>query len=212
MEFSLSDDLGALLQVIFLDLVLAGDNAIVVGMVAARLPAEMRSRVIMLGIGVAIILRIAFALVTVQLLKITGLLLLGGLLLLWVCWKLYTELEEQRKAVKAAMPEDISHEGAEDTKSKAKPQSLRQAMVQIILADLSMSLDNILAVAGVARDNSLVLMVGLLFSIIFMALAATVIARFLNRYPIIGYLGLVLIVYVAVFMIYDGTLQLLALS
>ena len=180
-------------QVIFIDLVLAGDNAIVVGMVAAGLPAADRKRVIFVGIAAATIMRILFAAVTVQLLKIVGLILAGGPLLLWVSWKLWREIEDRRKEVAAAkMVADVVIEGdggdipeAEpepDTSEEAPPRKTRrQAMFQIVVADLSMSLDNVLAVAGIARDHTWVLITGLVFSVAFMGLAAAYIARLLER-------------------------------
>jgi len=200
-----ASELSALLQVIMVDLVLAGDNAIVVGMVAAGLPAAQRARVIAIGIVAATLMRVAFALVTVQLLQILGLLLAGGLLLLWVCWKLWREILETRRAQRAG--ELLEHPG--DAAPEREPKSMREAVVQIVIADVSMSLDNVLAVAGVARDHTWVLVFGLALSVAFMALAATFIARLLTRHHWIAYLGLAIIVYVAGAMIWEGSLELM---
>ncbi len=200
-------ELSALLQVIIVDLVLAGDNAIVVGMVAAGLPAKDRTRVIAIGIAAATLMRVAFAAVTVQLLQIVGLLLAGGLLLLWVAWKLWREIRAQRNAPDA--PDGGADAGA--GKSEA-PKSMRSAIVQIVVADISMSLDNVLAVAGVARDHTWVLVVGLVLSVAFMGLAAAWIARQLEHRPWIAYVGLVVICYVAVAMIVEGAQEIVAVT
>ena len=190
----------ALLQVIFVDLVLAGDNAIVVGMVAAGLPAKDRGRVILFGIAAATLMRIGFAAVTVQLLQIVGLLLAGGLLLLWVAWKLWRELRSKRGTREAA----TAPATAAEPPAGEPPKRMRDAIIQIIIADVSMSLDNVLAVAGVARDHTWILVVGLVLSVAFMGLAATWIARLLERHSWIAYAGLATIVYVAVVMIIEG--------
>jgi len=206
--------LSALFQVIFVDLVLAGDNAIVVGMVAAGLPAADRRRVIIIGIAAATVMRILFAVVTVQLLQIVGLVLAGGLLLLWVCWKMWREIEYQRKeqaAVRAVMAATVG--GEENAEPESLSESLiqvpprkntRQAIVQIVIADLSMSLDNVLAVAGIAREHTWILVTGLVFSVAFMGLAAAYIARLLERHHWIAYFGLAVIFYVAAQMIAAG--------
>jgi YjbE family integral membrane protein len=191
-------ELSALGQVIVVDLVLAGDNAIVVGLVAASLPREHRAKVIMAGILAATVLRIIFAAVTTQLLQVIGLTLAGGLLLLWVSWKLYRELRSQ------------SQEEAEDKSGLCalKPvKTLRQAVTQIVLADISMSLDNVLAVAGIALHHTWVLIVGLVLSVTLMGAAAAMIAGVLKRFPWISYVGLALIFYVAVKMIYHGSID-----
>ena len=200
-------ELSALLQVIVVDLVLAGDNAIVVGMAAAGLPAKDRARVIALGIVAATLMRIGFAAVTVQLLQIVGLLLAGGLVLLWVAWKLWREIRARREAHRAAAsaaaaPEPGAHEAA--APGHAPPKRMRDAIVQIVVADVSMSLDNVLAVAVVARDHTWVLVVGLVLSVAFMGLAAAWIARQLEHRPWIAYVGLVVIFYVAMAMIVEG--------
>jgi len=206
--------LSALFQVIFVDLVLAGDNAIVVGMVASGLPAADRGRVILVGIVAATVMRVLFAVVTVQLMQVVGLVLAGGLLLLWVCWKLWREIEERRKemaAVKAvaeatlaAGPDAQSDESLESETEVPPRKSLRHAVVQIVIADLSMSLDNVLAVAGIARDHTWILITGLVFSVAFMGLAAAYIARLLERHHWIAYIGLAVIFYVAIEMIVAG--------
>ena len=197
-------ELSALFQVIVVDLVLAGDNAIVVGMVAASLPREQRARVIVLGIAAATVLRILFATVTTQLLQILGLLLAGGVLLLWVCWKLWRELREQRRMAVAL--EELEHPQA-TAKIAKPPKTMREAAIQIVVADVSMSLDNVLAVAGIARDHTWVLIVGLVLSVAFMGAAATLIAGLLKRFPWIAYVGLAIIFYVACAMIYDGGIE-----
>lgn len=190
--------MSALLQVIFVDLVLAGDNAIVIGMVAAGLPVADRKKVIFAGIVAATVMRILFAAVTVQLLQIVGLVFAGGLLLLWVCWKLWREIQEQRRAAAEAAGE------FDPDAEVAAPKTMRQAIVQIVVADLSMSLDNVLAVAGIARDHLWVLVFGLVLSVALMGLAATWIARLLEKHHWIAYLGLAVIFYVAMTMIFDG--------
>ena len=189
-------EFNALFQVILVDLIFAGDNAIVVGLAAAGLAPEQRRRAIFWGIAVAALLRILFAVLTVQLLSILGLLVIGGCLLLWVCWKLWRELREHQSP-------QFPPEALDSPPSK----SMRQALTQIVIADITMSLDNVLAVAGVARDHIGVLIFGLALSVAFMGLAATFIARLLDRHRWIGYAGLLLIFYVAVVMIYDGTLE-----
>jgi len=190
----------ALVQVILVDLVLAADNAIAVGMAAAGLPAEMRRKAIILGIGAAAVMRIGFALATVALLKIPGILLFGGLLLLWVCWKLYGELRQMHNA----------GEGIDDEQGDGK--TFRAAIIQIVVADISMSLDNVLAVAGIARDHTNILIIGLVLAVLLMGVAATYVASLLKRYPWIAWVGLVVIVYVAASMIWDGSHQLLAMA
>lgn len=201
-------ELVALAQVVLVDLVLAGDNAIVVGIAVAGLPAQQRWRVMMLGIAAATVLRIVFASFTVQLLQIIGLLLAGGLLLLWVSWKLWRELRSGRLIEHA--PREVSADGTSEAPAPAHPtKTMRQAVTQIIVADVSMSLDNVLAVAGVAREHAWVLIFGLVLSVAFMGLAAAVIARLLGRFHWIAYVGLAIILYVALRMIFDGAIELL---
>ncbi len=196
MEIFTSAGLLALLQVILIDLVLAGDNAVVIGLAAAGLPADQRKKAILVGILAATVLRIALASVTVQLLEIIGLLLAGGILLLWVCWKMWRDLRNGSGEV----------EGAEGVAAAPK-KTFFQAASQIVIADVSMSLDNVLAVAGAAREHPTILVIGLILSIAMMGIAANFIARLLNRYHWIAYLGLAIIVYVALSMIYRGALE-----
>ena len=206
-------ELSALLQVVIVDLVLAGDNAIVVGMAAAGLPAKDRTRVIAIGIAAATLMRIAFAAVTVQLLQIVGLLLAGGLLLLWVAWKLWRDIGARRKASHDAthrapdIPAGGTGAGAGE---REPPKSMRSAIVQIVVADVPMSLDNVLAVAGIARDHTWVLVVGLVLSVAFMGLAAAWIARQIEHRPWIAYVGLAVICYVSVAMIVEGAQEIAA--
>jgi YjbE family integral membrane protein len=201
-------ELSALAQVVVVDLVLAGDNAIVVGIAVAGLPAQQRWRVMVLGIAAATVLRIVFAAFTVQLLQIIGLLLAGGLLLLWVCWKLWRELRSGRMAhsADAHTPREVPTDAPAGAVATA-PKTMRQAVTQIIVADVSMSLDNVLAVAGVAREHAWVLIFGLALSVAFMGLAAAVIARLLARFHWIAYVGLAIIFYVALRMIFDGSVE-----
>jgi YjbE family integral membrane protein len=214
MDFISMAEVSALVQVILVDLVLAGDNAIVVGIAVAGLPSHQRWRVMVLGIAAATLLRIVFAAFTVQLLQIIGLLLAGGLLLLWVCWKLWRELRSGRLVDMAApqVPHEVSADGAATAPAAAPPKTMRQAVVQIIVADVSMSLDNVLAVAGVAREHAWVLIFGLALSVAFMGLAAAVIARLLGRYHWIAYVGLAIILYVSLRMIFDGTMELVSVA
>ena len=208
MEFLTSSDaLWALLQVIGIDLVLAGDNAIVIGLAAAGLPAEQRNRAILVGIGAATVLRIIFALITTTLLAITGLLLAGGILLLWVCWKMWRELRaghdvEEAAATEALAGADLNADGSIAAGIPRK--TFAQAATQIVVADVSMSLDNVLAVAGAAHEHPTVLIIGLVLSIALMGLASTFIARLIGRHRWIAYIGLAIILYVALEMIYEG--------
>ncbi|RMD65397.1 MAG: TerC family protein [Alphaproteobacteria bacterium] len=188
-------DLTAFVSVVFIDLVLAGDNAIVVGMAARGLPQATRGRVIAIGIIIALVCRIAFAVIAVQLLAIVGLLLTGGLLLLWVAWKMWREL--------CAAGVTCPAEGA--TSDAVVPKSVSTAVIQIAIADVSMSLDNVLAVAGAARDHMWIMIFGLILSVALMGAAATFIARVLTRYYWLNYVGLLIITIVALSMIYDGT-------
>jgi YjbE family integral membrane protein len=208
------DALAALSQVIMIDLVLAGDNAIVIGLAAAGLPKHQRGRAILIGIMAATVLRIIFALLTTQLLQIIGLLLAGGLLLLWVCWKMWQELRagghaDEAEALEAVTGEDLNQDGG--IARTAPTKTLTQAAWQIVIADVSMSLDNVLAVAGAAHEHPEVLIFGLVLSIALMGLAATFIARLLNNYRWIAYVGLVIILYVALEMIWKGGTEVLPL-
>lgn len=190
--------LAAFGQVILIDLVFAADNAIVVGALAGGLPAEQRRKVILIGIGAALVLRILFALIVVQLLQIIGLVLAGGLLLLWVAWNFYREIFHAGESSGSEEIEGDEHSGI-------KPQkSFWGAVWAVTAADVSMSLDNVLGVAGAARDHPGILVIGLLLSVALMGLAANVIAKYIDRYKWIAYLGLAVIVYVAFKMIYTG--------
>ena len=200
------DVVAAFLQVMMIDLVLAGDNAIVIGLAAAGLPVEQRNRAILIGIAAATILRIVFASITVYLLAMVGLLLAGGILLLWVCWKMWRELRTSHGHTQAA-EEAVSRAdlNADGTIGGGAPRkTFAQAAMQIVVADVSMSLDNVLAVAGAAREHPYVLIFGLVLSIALMGLAASFIARLLNRHRWIAYVGLIIILYVSLKMIYDG--------
>ena len=190
--------LAALLEILLIDIVLAGDNAIVVGALAAGLPAEQRRKVIMLGVAAALVLRIAFALVVTQLLQIVGLILAGGFLLLWVAWKMWRELRHDSESAGSAEIAGDEHSGLRPAKSFAS------AAWGVALADVSKSLDNVLAVAGAARDHPWILVFGLILSVILMGVAANFIARYIERYRWIAYVGLVVIVWVAGKMIWDG--------
>ncbi|MFA9229858.1 MAG: hypothetical protein RIR95_1578 [Pseudomonadota bacterium] len=206
MEIFTYEGFMALLQVIGIDLVLAGDNAIVIGLAAAGLPKELRSKAILVGIAAATIMRIGFALITTQLLAIVGLLLAGGLLLLWVCWKMWKELRdgshEENMAEEALTGDDLNADGT--VAGGAPKKTFAQAAWQIVIADVSMSLDNVLAVAGAAKDHPTVLVIGLALSIAMMGLAASFIARLLNKHRWIAYVGLAIIVYVALKMMWEG--------
>ena len=203
--------LAALGQVVLIDLVLAGDNAIVVGMAAAGVAREKRAKVIVWGISAAVLLRIVFALITTHLLSIIGLTFAGGLLLMWVCWKLFRELRGQREEAMAAalMAEE---EGADVAATAAADggKAVGTAVWEVIVADVSMSLDNVLAVAGAAREHPYILALGLLLSVGLMGAAASVIARLLNRYHWIAYVGLAVIAYVALEMIWRGSVEIMA--
>ena len=182
----------ALVSVIVIDLVLAGDNAILVGLAAAGLPPEKRRSVILWGVGAATLLRIAFASLALKLLEIIGLTLAGGILLLWVAWKIYRDISRAK-----------SRHGLDGVATK----TFRQALFQIVVADVSMSLDNVLAVAGAARHHFAVMAIGLLFSVALMAIASHFVARLLSRYPWLSWLGLLLVTSVALRMIYEGSLE-----
>lgn len=203
--------LWAFAQVIMIDLALAGDNAIVIGMAAAGLPSAMRRRAILVGILAATVLRVCFALATTWLLALTGLLLAGGFLLLWVSWKMWQELRvsaaEKQRAEEALTDLDIDKSGTIAGGRTTK--TLRQAIIQIIIADVSMSLDNVLAVAGAAKDHTTALIFGLGLSVVLMGVASTLVARLLNRYSWIAWLGLAIIFYVAIKMVYEGADQIM---
>lgn len=202
------ETLSTLFQVVMMDLVLAGDNAVVIGLAASGLPSEQRNKAILVGIIVATVLRIIFATVASQMLQIIGLLLAGGILLLWVCWKMWRELHNGN-----ASEMDFSDTAEDqDTPSGGNTgrKTFAQAAWQIVIADVSMSLDNVLAVAGAAREHLAVLVFGLILSIALMGLAASFIARVLQKHRWIAYIGLAIILYVALEMVYRGTLEVLA--
>jgi YjbE family integral membrane protein len=190
--------LSAFVQIIFIDIVLAGDNAIVVGALAAGLPAEQRRKVIMIGVLAALVLRIAFALLVTQLLQIVGLVLAGGILLLWVAWRMYREIRPKDERAGSEEVVGDEHSGLKPAKSFAS------AAWGVALADVSMSLDNVLAVAGAAREHPYVLVFGLVLSVLLMGLAANFIARYIDRYRWIAWAGLLVILWVACKMIYEG--------
>jgi len=198
--------LGAFAQVIMIDLVLAGDNAVVIGLAAAGLEPALRRRAILVGILAATVLRIGFALAATQLLAIIGLLLAGGVLLLWVCWKMWQELRHDTASEHAAEEALAGHDlNADGTIAGGVPRkTLRQAVIQIIVADLSMSLDNVLAVAGAAQHHMEALIFGLALSVVLMGAASAYIASLLNKHRWIAYVGLAIIFYVAIRMIYHG--------
>jgi YjbE family integral membrane protein len=195
---------GAFIQVILIDLVLAGDNAVVIGLAAAGLDPSYRKRAIIIGILAATVLRIAFALVATQLLAIVGLLLAGGFLLLWVCWKMWEELHHSAAAEKAAQEALENADLSAPVVPGAPRKTLRQAVTQIIVADVSMSLDNVLAVAGAAQHHTEALIFGLALSVLLMGAASAFIANLLNKHRWIAYLGLAVILFVAVRMVYHG--------
>lgn len=192
-------NLVSLINIIIIDVVLAGDNAIIVGLAASRVSPQIRSRVILWGIAGAVVLRIIFAALTTQLLAIVGLTLAGGFLLLWVCWKMYWELTH------AGQKHVGAHGMTRAGKTSDRPMTFRAAVTRIIVADISMSLDNVLAVAGAAKGEPLVLIIGLAIAVVLMAVAANYIANLLARHPWIAWIGLLVIFYVALDMIFDGS-------
>ncbi|AYG95442.1 TerC family protein [Brevundimonas naejangsanensis] len=201
----------ALGKVLMIDLVLAGDNAVAVGLAAAALPQDQRRKAILIGLAAAVIMRIGLALITVQLLAIIGLLLAGGFLLLWVCWKMWRELREQATHDQAEAEAEIERAMAIEHGGGPSPEELGlkrktfgAALIQIMVADLTMSLDNVLAVAGASHDHPWIMVFGLILSIALMGLAASFIAKLLNRYRWIAYIGLAIVLYVALHMIWDG--------
>jgi YjbE family integral membrane protein len=190
--------MSAFLQVLMIDLVLAGDNAIVVGALAAGLPAEQRKKVIFIGVIAALVLRIGFALIVTQLMQIVGLILAGGLLLLWVAWRMWRDLHHEGESFGSEEILGDEHAGLRSAKTFGR------AVWAVAIADVSMSLDNVLAVAGAAREHPGILIVGLILSVALMGIAANVIARYIERYRWIAYVGLVVILYVALKMIWEG--------
>src|SRR3954453_5194207 len=190
--------LAAFIEILFIDIVLAGDNAIVVGALAAGLPAAQRKKVILIGVLAALVLRIGFALLVTQLLQIVGLVLAGGILLLWVAWRMYRELRHKDESKGSEEVAGDEHSGLQPAKSFAS------AAWGVALADVSMSLDNVLAVAGAAREHPYVLVFGLVLSVLLMGAAANVIARYIDRYRWLAWAGLAVILWVALKMIYEG--------
>ncbi|MDC2973397.1 TerC family protein [Candidatus Pelagibacter sp.] len=176
-------------QIVFIDLVLAGDNAIIIGMVASQFPTEQRKKIIFWGIGAAVVLRIIFTLITAYLLQITGLRLIGGILLLYICYRLYVDVIKMNS-------------NAEENIKKVDNSSFMKAITTVILADVTMSLDNVLGVAGAARDHYMLLIFGLVLSIVLMATAATLISGWIKKYKWIGWVGLLAILFVAIELIY----------
>jgi YjbE family integral membrane protein len=187
-------------QIIFADLILSGDNALVIGMAAAGLAANQRKKVIFIGMALAALFRILFAVGASTIISVPGILLLGGLLLAWVCWRFYGEI----KHFAAPQPEEAVVSSEDQPKV-----SMRSALVTIAIADISMSLDNVLAVAAIARDNTQLLVIGLVLAIVLMAFFATLIMRVMLKFPAIAYVGLVFLVYLTGKMLYDGWLDLL---
>jgi YjbE family integral membrane protein len=203
-----AEALTAFVQVVMIDLVLAGDNAIVIGLAAAGLPKDQRNKAILMGIIAATVLRIGFAAITTQLLQIVGLLLAGGILLLWVCWKMWRELRSGAHKQDEEALDALEHHDTSPAEAQAIPRkTFAQAAWQIVIADVSMSLDNVLAVAGAAREHPVILIFGLGLSIALMGFAASFIARLLQRHHWIAYVGLAVILYVSLEMIYRGALE-----
>jgi YjbE family integral membrane protein len=188
-----------------INVVLSGDNAVVIGMVAARVEARNRKRVILWGMVAAVVLRVLLALVAVDLLNILGLSLAGGIILLWVAWRLYRDIREQNAEKSGLEAMEANHRAGQGDAPATTSVPLRRAITQIAIADISMSVDNVLAIAGAANQNIPVLVIGLVVSIALMGVAATYIARLLQRYPALSYVGVVLIVYVGGKMIWDGS-------
>ena len=203
-EFLAGSDLAAFGTVVVIDIVMSGDNAIIIAMAAAGLPPDLRKRAIVIGIAAATVLRVMFAFVTLKLLAIIGLMLAGGLLLLWVCWRMWREIRSGQMHAPAANPAAVD---ANAPRPATRKKTLRQALVAIVIADVSMSLDNVLAVAGAARDNLTVLIFGLTLSIALMAVASNYIAKLLERHHWIAYIGLAIVSYVAVDMVIRGATQ-----
>ena len=185
-------------QIIIADIVLSGDNALIIGMAASAVPEESRKKVIFIGLMAAAILRVLFALVASYLISIPGLLLLGGLLLFWVCWKFYGDIKEfsSNNKEKEKLQKDVSGKG------------IKAALITIIIADVSMSLDNVIAITAIARDNKTLLILGIAFAILIMALFATAIVKLLTKFKWLSYLGLIFLVYLSSKMTFDGWLQL----
>jgi YjbE family integral membrane protein len=203
----MSPALAAMLQVILIDIVLAGDNAVVIGIVAAKVPRPDRRKVIFWGLVAAVVLRVLLATVTATILEVIGLMFAGGVLLLWVSWRLYRDLRQSPEHDLGTSTLNERKAGGTDSPAHMPTSDLRRAILQLAVADLSMSLDNVLAVAGAAMNHVWVLTIGLLLSIALMGLAASLIANLLQRHPWISYAGLIIVVYVALRMIFFGALE-----
>ena len=205
MDLTSSAALFALFQVLLINIVLSGDNAVVIGMVAARSEPKRRGQVILWGMVAAVVLRIVFAVIAVDLLNILGLLLAGGVVLLWVAWRLYRDIREHKEEDEGVEAIEAAEKGSVTNEMSTSHIPLSRAIWQIAVADVSMSVDNVLAIAGAASENLAVLIVGLVVSVALMGVAASFIARLLQRYPALAYVGVVLIVYVAAEMIWEGS-------
>lgn len=208
-------ELSVFVQIVLIDLSLAADNAIIVGLAAAGLPVTDRRKAIFIGIMAATVLRIIFSIFTVQLLQVIGLTLAGGLLLLWVCWKMFQHIRHTSKMKAASQAQAPDHDPlappampSAPASAAQQPKSLRSAILHIVIADVSMSLDNVLSVAGAARENLTMLVAGLALSVLLMGTAATAVVKLLNRYHWISYAGLLVVLYVAIRMIVDGSREL----
>jgi YjbE family integral membrane protein len=200
----------ALFQVLMINIVLSGDNAVVIGMVAARVAPDNRHKVILWGMVAAVVLRVVLSVFAVELLHIIGLSLAGGIILLWVAWRLYRDIREEKeeKAALAVIAADRADRHPHHQAPQAGAVPLRRAVFQVAVADISMSVDNVLAIAGAANQNIAVLVIGLILSIALMGVAASYIAKLLQRFPALAYVGVVLIVYVGLEMIWDGSADL----
>ena len=205
-----SSALFALFQVLMINIVLSGDNAVVIGMVAARVAPDNRHKVILWGMVAAVVLRVVLSIFAVELLNILGLSLAGGIILLWVAWRLYRDIraEKEEKAALAVIAADRADRHPQHQAAQAGAVPLRRAVVQVAVADISMSVDNVLAIAGAANQNIAVLVIGLVLSIALMGVAASYIAKLLQRFPALAYVGVILIVYVGLEMIWDGSADL----
>jgi YjbE family integral membrane protein len=213
MEIFTLQGVEAFFTVVMIDLVLAGDNAVVIGMAAAGLPKQQRGKAILIGVIAATVLRILFALIATQLLAVIGLLFAGGVLLLWVCWKMWRELahhthdRDEEKVHEAEEKTDHAIDAVRAAGRKPMKKKLSSAVMQIVIADVSMSLDNVLAVAGAAHQHPWILVFGLALSVLLMGAAAAIIARVLHKHRWVAYIGLLIILYVAVHMMWDGGRQ-----
>lgn len=205
-----ADEFAALIGVIWVNIALSGDNAIVIGLAVIGLPPELRRKGIIFGIAAATVLRIVFALITTKLFAIVGLVLVGGLLLLWIAWKMWREVRERARqsAARAIDPARVAVGGAEPASTK----TMTQALIQIMIADVSMSLDNVLAVAGLAREHPIIMVFGLVMSIALMGIASSYVAMLLERYHWLAYVGVAIIAYVGLEMVWDGGAEVYAFS